>query len=147
MASSRGLSFTRDIYKAMRSMTVFDHFITRGAVLSSGGGGLQVALPVTEDMLNGGGVLHGGCLATAIDSVSSVGLMTAGEDVPIGVSINLNVTYLSPVQEGDHIVVDSRLKKLGHNVAFLEVDVLNESTGKVAATGMHAKFIGAGRRD
>lgn len=41
-------------------------------------------------MTNKGGGLHGGCTATLIDCISTIGLMTSKNSSP-GVSINLSV--------------------------------------------------------
>lgn len=44
-------------------------------------------------MTNRGGGLHGGCTATLIDCISTIGLMTSRTQAP-GVSLNLNVRYI-----------------------------------------------------
>ena len=48
-------------------------------------------LPITEELLNSVGTLHGGVTATLADAVSTWALMTTGKMVP-GVSVDLTVS-------------------------------------------------------
>lgn len=41
-------------------------------------------------MTNRAGALHGGCTATLVDIISTIGLMTKSNNVP-GVSVNMNI--------------------------------------------------------
>ncbi|CAG0886213.1 unnamed protein product [Cyprideis torosa] len=142
MCGGRGVVYAKNLFKAVSSMRTFDRFMGDVKVLSAGEGNITAELKINEKLLNGGGTLHGGAIATAIDSISTIGLMTVGEEAIPGVSVDLHVSYLSSVQEGDTVVLQSRLKKMGKTLAFLDVDVLDAETHKIIARGSHTKFVG-----
>lgn len=71
----------------MNDLALFDSQV---AINSASQGSCQAEFTVTEDMTNRGGFLHGGCTATLIDMISTIGLMTKSNNVP-GVSVNLNI--------------------------------------------------------
>ena len=94
-------------------------------------GRCRCAFPVGVEKTNRYGTLHGGCIATLVDVVSTAALVTQS-DHP-GVSVNIDVAYMSPGPAGDEVQVDARVTKVGVNLAFMEV--LITSGGKVVAKG------------
>ncbi|XP_068217937.1 acyl-coenzyme A thioesterase 13-like isoform X2 [Palaemon carinicauda] len=110
-------------------------------VISGGGGKCVAEMTVEEEHQNRGGTLHGGLTATLVDVVSTAALMTTEKAVP-GVSVDLNVSYISAAQEGDSIVINADTLKVGRTLAFLTVDITNKDSGKLIAKGSHTKYIG-----
>lgn len=51
-------------------------------------------IPVSTEVLNGAGALHGGAIATIVDSVSTWAVVSVGNNVP-GVSIELSVSLVT----------------------------------------------------
>ena len=82
-------------------------------------GRCRCAFPVGVEKTNRYGTLHGGCIATLVDVVSTAALVTQS-DHP-GVSVNIDVAYMSPGPAGDEVQVDARVTKVGVNLAFMEV--------------------------
>jgi acyl-coenzyme A thioesterase 13 len=101
-------------------------------------GRCRCSFPVRADKRNRYGTLHGGCIATLVDVISTAALITKS-DQP-GVSVNINVSYVSPGPAGEDVEVDATLVKLGANLAFMEV-LLTSKDGKVVARGSHTKFL------
>ena len=67
-------------------------------------GNLQAEMEVCPEHTNRGGSLHGGFTATLVDQMSTLALLThTDENLAAGVSIELNVSFLSPANVGDHI--------------------------------------------
>ena len=111
-------------------------------------------------MTNRGGSLHGGCTATLIDIISTIGLMSKSNNIP-GVSVNMNIkyvtyninfffmtltlfnsfSYLKAANEGEEVLIDSKTVKIGKKLAFLDVELKKKSTGEVIATGNHVKYV------
>ena len=54
-------------------------------------GSCKCEIPVSENLLNGAGTLHGGATATMVDVVSTLACVSLGKNIP-GVSIDLSVS-------------------------------------------------------
>lgn len=93
---------------------------------------------VEEKSANGYGTLHGGFIATIVDVVGTLALLTKDHNKP-GVSLDLNVTYIQAAQIGDKITCKGKVLKLGNSFGFTEVELFRESDGKLIATGRHTK--------
>ena len=82
--------------------------------------------PVTPRVQNRYGTLHGGCVATLVDVVSTVALLTVSPD---------------PGVSGTDVEVDARVTKVGRTLAFMDVTLRTAVGGKTVATGTHCKFL------
>lgn len=58
-----------------------------------------------------------------------------------GVSININVDYLKGAKEGDDILIDANLLKLGKKLAFLECVLKHKKDNSVIAKGSQVKYV------
>ena len=101
-------------------------------------GRCRCAFPVGREKTNRYGTLHGGCIATLVDVVSTAALVTQS-DHP-GVSVNIDVACVSPGPAGEEVQVDARVVKVGVNLAFMEVTI-TAGDGKVVARGSHTKYL------
>ena len=95
--------------------------------------------PVTPRVQNRYGTLHGGCVATLVDVVSTVALLTVSPDP--GVSVNIGCNYVTPCPCGTDVEVDARVTKVGRTLAFMDVTLRTAVGGKTVATGTHCKFL------
>uniref|UniRef100_A0A8C5YN05 Acyl-coenzyme A thioesterase 13 n=1 Tax=Marmota marmota marmota TaxID=9994 RepID=A0A8C5YN05_MARMA len=98
-------------------------------------------MKVEEQHANKMGTLHGGLTATLIDSISTVALLCSERGLP-GVSVDMNITYMSPAKIGEEIVITAQILKQGRTLAFASVDLTNKATGKLIAQGRHTKHLG-----
>jgi len=87
---------------------------------------------------NSSGRLHGGVSATLVDVVGSLVILSVSS-VSVGVSVEINCSYLNPVQFPDKLRIEGKLLKLGKKLAFTQVDIYRESDGALVATGRHTK--------
>lgn len=110
-------------------------------LLSAADGMCRCELNVQSKMLNVSGKLHGGVTASLVDAVSTYALTTTGEGRP-GSSIDLNVSYLRPVNEGESIIITAQTLRCGRQVAVCSVEVTNKSSGQLLAHGKHTKYVG-----
>lgn len=94
-------------------------------------GGCTCLLPLRPDLLNSGGIMHGGALATLADTAMGVGL---GRSLPQGLrcaTVDLHINYLRPVSRGP-VSCQSRLVRRGQRLAHLSAELWAD--GKLVAT-------------
>jgi len=99
-------------------------------------------MKVTEQYQNRSGSMHGGMTATLVDIVSTKALMT-NDKMPVGVSVDMSISYLRPAKVGEEIIIDAKTVKLGKSLAFLSVEIRNKKDNKLIATGTHTKYVGS----
>lgn len=131
--------------------------------MSAGNGQCQAELKVEHEHTNPMGGLHGGFSATLVDIISSCALLTHKKGEAPSVSVDMNLTwvicykllsnfltknlyffcfrYLKGAQIGDEIVIDAKTLKAGKNVAFLEVEIKEKTTGALLVKGAHTKYL------
>jgi uncharacterized protein (TIGR00369 family) len=93
-------------------------------------GTARLELEATEEHLNDAGTVHGGVLATLVDTAmgQAVRSRTGEDDVPA--TSQLTVTYLRPGKPG-HLQVTGRVSKQGEHLTVCEADV--EQDGRTLA--------------
>mmetsp|Transcript_6413 Transcript_6413/g.15984 ORF Transcript_6413/g.15984 Transcript_6413/m.15984 type:complete len:164 (-) Transcript_6413:956-1447(-) len=95
--------------------------------------------PVLPHVQNRYGTLHGGCVATLVDVVSTAALVTVS--AAPGVSVDLGVSFMSPGPSGQEVEVDAEVLRVGKSLAFLEVTIRTVNGGRLVAKGTHTKFL------
>jgi acyl-coenzyme A thioesterase 13 len=102
-------------------------------------GVVRCALPVTPAVQNRYGTLHGGCIATLVDVVSTAALVTMSDYSRV--TLELSASYLNPCHGGDVAEVEARVLKAGGAVAVLSCTVTARRSGRTVATGRHTKYL------
>ncbi|KAF9562480.1 hypothetical protein CPC08DRAFT_706687 [Agrocybe pediades] len=104
-------------------------------------------IDVTEDMLNGGGNIHGGCSAYLIDMASSFALsllimheLGAGTVYP-SVSQALNVVYHSPAGVGERLRLVNTTMTIGRRAESVRTEIWNVTHHRLVASGVHIKMM------
>uniref|UniRef100_A0A8C5UK13 Acyl-coenzyme A thioesterase 13 n=1 Tax=Microcebus murinus TaxID=30608 RepID=A0A8C5UK13_MICMU len=110
-------------------------------VVSAVPGKVVCEMKVEEEHTNRMGTLHGGLTATLVDDISTVALLCTERGLP-GVSVDMNITYMSPAKIGEDVVITAHILKQGRTLAFASVDLTNKATGKLVAQGRHTKHLG-----
>ncbi|KDR84348.1 hypothetical protein GALMADRAFT_220121 [Galerina marginata CBS 339.88] len=99
---------------------------------------------VSEDMLNGGGNIHGGCSAFLVDTCSSLALLALSMantgDVHPSVSQSLNIVYHSPAQLGDKLRIVNTTLTLGARAHSARTEIWNVTHHRLAVSGTHIKM-------
>lgn len=91
-------------------------------------------MKITKKMQNYMRLLHGGVVASFIDTVA----FFPGKLLPSGLmitTISLEVKYLKPVSVGDILTAKANVVHLGKKIGVIEVDVFN-SKDKLIAKGI-----------
>lgn len=57
-----------------------------------------------------------------------------------GVSTDLHTSFVSSAKEGDVLVIEGRVSRVGGTMAYTSVEIRKEG-GEVVATGLHTKFM------
>jgi uncharacterized protein (TIGR00369 family) len=90
-------------------------------------GSARIAFEVTDEHLNPAGTLHGGVLATLVDTAMGTAVRTATGDDDNPATSQLTVTYLRPGRTGP-LSVTARVRTKGEHLTVCEADV--EQDGK-----------------
>jgi uncharacterized protein (TIGR00369 family) len=93
----------------------------------------RIRLPYRDELQQPAGVVHGGAIATLIDTVVVPAVASAFDAVPRMLTLNMNVQYLGAVV-GEDAVAEGWITRRGRSTVFCRAEVLTESGG-VAATG------------
>ncbi|KAH9482208.1 Acyl-coenzyme A thioesterase 13 [Psilocybe cubensis] len=136
-------SFGKDI---MERMVVTELAILQKAEEPSKLEGRAVLeVDVSEDMVNGGGNIHGGCSAFLIDMASSFALtaLTLYETGRLhpSVSQSLNVVYHSPAAIGDRIRLVNTTMTVGKRTESVRTEIWNVTHHRLVASGVHIKMM------
>lgn len=99
-------------------------------------GWAKVALPITEKLKNGFGVVHGGALFSPADSAVGTALLGLVENDTTMATIEMKINYIKPIREGT-IIVEARIIHMGRTIALGEADICDNAgnlLGKVLTT-------------
>ncbi|KAL8473879.1 hypothetical protein ACS0TY_029965 [Phlomoides rotata] len=108
-----------------------DH-IERGRIVCS--------FTVPPRLVNTGNTLHGGATVALVDIVGSAVIYTMGAP-SVGVSVEINVSYLSGATVGEEIEIECKALRVGKALAVVSVDLTSKKTGKLIAQGRHTKYL------
>lgn len=97
-------------------------------------GRARLAMDVTEKHLQLQGIMHGGAIATLIDTAVAMAILGASEPGDRFTTIEMKINYLSPVREG-RVFADAKLIRDGRRIVVAECDVF-EPRGRLAAKGL-----------
>ncbi|KIK68439.1 hypothetical protein GYMLUDRAFT_68332 [Collybiopsis luxurians FD-317 M1] len=98
---------------------------------------------VNKHMLNGAGMLHGGCIAYLIDNCCGTPLVVLGlvKGVNgVGVTQNMNVTFHSPAPSGTCLRIESTSVSLGGRVMTSRCEVVDKHSGRPIASAFLSKM-------
>lgn len=125
---------------ATNSPVYFDGFCLTGFRLTGiEPGRCNGTLLVSPELQNRYETLHGGCIATIVDTVGTLAILTTGSRS--GVSVNISVNYLSPMPGGKEAEIEATVVKAGKTLSTARVDIRNKATGQLVASGTHTKFL------
>ena len=89
-------------------------------------GSARIAFEVTDEHLNPAGTLHGGVLATLVDTAMGTAVRSATDD-DVPATSQLTVTYLRPGKPGP-LSVTARVRTKGEHLTVCEAEA--EQDGK-----------------
>ena len=108
-------------------------------------GEAEFHMPIQARHLNRQGMLHGGLVATLLDAACGYAGLHAGEgeEEVHGVTVMLNIAYLSAAREGS-VVARGRVSRSGRSLYFAEASLMSKE-GVLLATAQ-GTFKQGGRR-
>lgn len=94
---------------------------------------VTLRFPVQRWELNHMATMHGGLIATAIDTACGVLVrnISGSEKIP---TINLNINYLSPGMAQDALLVTAQADRAGRRVCSVHAVCKSQKTDKLVAT-------------
>lgn len=92
----------------------------------------RMRLPFRSDLLQPAGVVHGGAIASLIDTVVVPALASAYDTFPLLLTIDMQIQYMGPVA-GEDAVAEGWVTKRGRSTVFCRAEVRTASKGLVAA--------------
>ncbi|KAK2460741.1 hypothetical protein APHAL10511_007211 [Amanita phalloides] len=98
---------------------------------------------VSKHMLNGAGMLHGGCLAYLIDNCCSTPLVVLGiiHGVNgVGVTQAMNVLFHAPAPLGTRLTIVSTSIALGGRVMSSRCEIMDKDSGRIIASAFLNKM-------
>ena len=96
---------------------------------------IKATMPVDHRTHQPMGLLHGGASAALIETIGSMGsvlLIDIDKYVPVGVEVNAN--HLGSIKEGSVLAI-GKIIHAGKRTHVWQVDISDESTGKLVCTG------------
>ena len=95
----------------------------------------RISLPFKSELRTAGDVVHGGVIASLIDSAGVVAAWSAADpSATRGATADLSVSYLSAAH-GVDLLAEARVLRRGRSLVFIEVDV-TAATGERIAKGL-----------
>ncbi|MDO5503969.1 MAG: PaaI family thioesterase [Actinomycetia bacterium] len=115
-----------------------DHLGIHESTTETGRPGHDAGLAVTTDAThtNTNGGVHGGLIATLLDSTMGEAVRSALEDGQSAVTVSMTVTYLRGAEEGDELRASAELRKRGGSLAMVEADVVTADDEEPIAHGV-----------
>ena len=99
-------------------------------------GTATISLKIADCHLNSAGIMHGGVLATLIDTACGYAIIHNPDPQKQrrAVTLSLNTQFIAPANVGDHLEAIGTIKGGGKYIKFLSCDVLNQD-GKMVGQG------------
>jgi uncharacterized protein (TIGR00369 family) len=105
-------------------------------------GSATLALPFANVLITVGNTVHGGAIASLVDTAAMVAAWSEAEVThnPRGTTVGLTVTYLAPAN-GEDLHATARVLRRGRSLVYLDVEVQSAS-GTAVAKGLVTYKIG-----
>jgi uncharacterized protein (TIGR00369 family) len=105
-------------------------------LVDMGPGSATLGLPFAEALVTAGTTVHGGAVASLIDTAGMVAAWSGGEvpDRLRGSTVGLTVSYLAPA-DGEDLEASATVLRRGRSIVHVDVDVRTAS-GTAVAKGL-----------
>ncbi len=118
----------------------FDSALSGLRIDSAENGRAVCSFRVEKELQNSYGTLHGGAIATIVDVMGTLALLSV-DHTRGGVSVDLNVSFVAAARANDALVATGVVLKTGKTLGFTEVCIRRAECGKLVATGRHTKAL------
>jgi acyl-CoA thioesterase len=93
--------------------------------------GITIRIPIRQELLNFGGVVHGGVTASVADIAAGVGLMDRFQGKQPVTTTELKINYLLPVT-GAWLQARAKFVRIGKTLAVAQIDLTDDQQRLVA---------------
>jgi uncharacterized protein (TIGR00369 family) len=100
-------------------------------------GSARMTFTAREEHLNQAGTLHGGVLATLVDTAMGAAVRSAVDEGDVPATSQLTVTYLRPGRPGD-LTVTARVRNRGEHLTVTEAEAEQDGKSLVHAVATFA---------
>jgi acyl-CoA thioesterase len=107
-------------------------------LLEVGPGRARLRMAVTEAMVNGHGICHGGYIFTLADSAFAFACNTYGKPV---VASHCSIAFASPAKQGDRLIADAREILRKGRSGIYDVSVVTAEGARIAEFRGHSREI------
>ena len=104
---------------------------------ATGEGTARLSFEAREEHLNAAGTLHGGVLATLVDTAMGAAVRSGTDDGDVPATSQLTVTYLRPGKPGA-LEVRAQVRTRGEHLTVCDADVEQDGRGLVHAVATFA---------
>lgn len=94
----------------------------------------RMRLPYRPELRQPAGMVHGGAIATLIDTVVVPAIGAAYPELPVMLTIDMQIRYLGAAREAD-LVAEGWVVKRGRSVVFSQAEVTSGPDGALVAEG------------
>ena len=92
-------------------------------------------LPYKKDLEQPAGIIHGGAIASLIDTAVVGAIFSNVKEMPKQiVTVDMHIHYLAAAKK-EHLIAHAAVRRRGRTMVYLEVDVVSEETNKNIAHG------------
>lgn len=95
-----------------------------------------MALTPTEEHTNVNGGVHGGILATMLDTVMGEAVRSDLPEDKSAVTVSLTVTFLDGAKVGEELVASAEVRKRGKSLVMVEGDIVRADDESPVAHGV-----------
>ncbi|KAN0036815.1 hypothetical protein ACTFIV_002128 [Dictyostelium citrinum] len=102
-----------------------------------GYGYIEFEVTVTRELTNTLEGLHGGATATLMDGIGAFSYMCTQEnqkELTFGVTVNMNINYITGATIGDKIIIKAQVEKLTKTLCFSKATVEKAEDGSLIST-------------
>jgi uncharacterized protein (TIGR00369 family) len=93
-----------------------------------------LSMKLRDDLMRNNGIVHGGAIATLIDSAMAIAIMALLEDNERTVTVDLTIHYLRPISEGT-ARASARVVRAGRKVITVSAELFDRND-KLSATAI-----------
>jgi uncharacterized protein (TIGR00369 family) len=97
-------------------------------------GAATLHLEVRDELRQNNGVVHGGVIASIVDTAAAFAILTFLEPGQTTTTVDLTIHYLRPLTSG-RLTIEARVLRAGRRILTIIVDVLDENKA-LAATAL-----------
>jgi len=94
----------------------------------------RLALPVREELKQNHGMVHGGAIASLIDTATAFAILTVVPARDRVTTIDLTISYLRPLTKG-RATAEAKVVRMGRRIIAVTAEIY-DSSGTIAATAL-----------